>query len=130
MVIIDANIVLRYVLNDHPDLSQKAAGIIEKQSVLLPIEAACEVIYVLQKVYHVDRKQINSFLRELIHSDLIFVEKKEIFLAALEYYKKTRLDFVDTLLWAYSTIKKQTVLTFDKELAKYMQRGWAENEVF
>jgi len=53
MVIVDANIVLRYLLDDHPVLSPKAADILEQHSVTLPIEAACEVVYVLQKVYKV-----------------------------------------------------------------------------
>ncbi|KPA12448.1 pilus assembly protein [Candidatus Magnetomorum sp. HK-1] len=48
MTIVDANIVLRYVLNDHEELSSKAADILEHQTVVLPIEAACEVVYVLQ----------------------------------------------------------------------------------
>jgi len=42
MTIIDANIVLRYVLDDHQELSPKAADILEHQIVILPIEAACE----------------------------------------------------------------------------------------
>ncbi len=128
MVIIDANIVLRYILNDHPELSSQAANIIERQSVLLPIEAACEVVYVLQKVYHVERKQIDFFLRELIVNNFVVVEKRKFFLAALEYYGNTRLDFVDTLLLAYAVIGQQRVLTFDKELVKYMQRELSEVE--
>jgi predicted nucleic acid-binding protein len=44
MVIVDANIVLRYLLDDHPELSPKAADILEQHSVTLPIEAACEVV--------------------------------------------------------------------------------------
>ena len=50
MSIVDANVVLRYLLDDHPDLSAKAADILEQNTVTLPIEVACEVVYVLQKV--------------------------------------------------------------------------------
>jgi predicted nucleic-acid-binding protein len=67
---IDANIVLRYILDDHEKLSQKAADIIEQQSVTLPIEAACEVVYVLQKVYSVDRQRIQQHLSELVNEQL------------------------------------------------------------
>lgn len=49
MSIVDANIVLRYLLDDHAELSEKAAAILERQTVTLPIEVACEVVYVLQK---------------------------------------------------------------------------------
>ncbi len=52
MPLVDANIVLRYILNDHPQLSQQAADVLEQQTVIAPIEVVCEVVYVLQKVYH------------------------------------------------------------------------------
>lgn len=50
MSLVDANVVLHYLLDDHAELSAKATEIIEQQAVTLPMEAACEVVYVLQKV--------------------------------------------------------------------------------
>ena len=50
MQIADANIVLRYVLNDHTELSMRAAEILEYHDVVVPVEVICEVVYVLQKV--------------------------------------------------------------------------------
>lgn len=58
MSLIDANVVLRYLLDDHAELSAKAAEIIEQQTVTMTMEVACEVVYVLQKVYAVKRKDI------------------------------------------------------------------------
>lgn len=60
MSIVDANILLRYLLDDHPDLSTKAAEILEQQTVTAPMEVACEVVYVLQKVYAVERQEIRQ----------------------------------------------------------------------
>ena len=54
MSVVDANVVLRYLLDDHTELSQKAADMLGQQNVTLPLEVACEVVYVLQKVYAVD----------------------------------------------------------------------------
>ncbi len=128
MPIIDANIVLRYVLDDHQELSPKAADILEHQVVMLPIEAACEVVYVLQKVYQVDRPQIQERLTGLVNEQLIMVEKTNVFLKALECYGTTTFDFVDTLLCAYHAVEKQEVLTFDRKLHKLIQRTSLENE--
>jgi hypothetical protein len=44
MSIVDANIVLRYLLDDHAELSPKAADILERRSVTLPVEVGCEVV--------------------------------------------------------------------------------------
>jgi predicted nucleic-acid-binding protein len=123
MTIIDANIVLRYILDDHTELSPKAADILENQSVMLPIEAACEVVYVLQKVYQVDRQQIQQYLSELVNEQLITVEKTEVFLKALDCYGTTTFDFVDTLLWAYHIVEQHDVLTFDQKLSKHIFRS-------
>jgi predicted nucleic-acid-binding protein len=122
MSIIDANVILRYILDDHAELSPKAAEILEQQqTVTLTLEVACEVVYVLQKVYVVDRKEIQRQLSNLLHEELVAMEKSSVFLAALDYYSTSKLDFVDTLLWAYHAIEQQEVHTFDSKLAKLIQ---------
>ena len=123
MAIVDANVVLRYLLDDHPELSTKAAEILEQHTVTLPIEVACEVVYVLQKVYHIERHQIKRFLTELIDEKLIIIDKTDIFMKGLEYYSTTTLDWVDALLLAYQVVKQEEVFTFDDKLHKYIQRN-------
>ena len=110
------------LLDDHAELSPKAADIIEHQSVTLPMEAACEVVYVLQKIYNVDRQYIQRQLSGLVDQQLVFVEKPDVFLKALECYCSTTFDFVDTLLWGYHVIEQYDVLTFDKKLRKFIER--------
>lgn len=121
MNIVDANIILRYVLDDHTELSPKAAAILEQQIVTLPIEVACEVVYVLQKVYAVDREEICQQLGNLLNENLVAMEKPVVFLKALECYSKSKFDFVDCLLWAYHTVDLQTIFTFDNKLHKFIQ---------
>ncbi len=75
MSLVDANVVLRYLLDDHTKLSAKATEIIEQQAVTLPMEAACEVVYVLQKVYAVERKDIQRQLGALLDETLVSMEK-------------------------------------------------------
>ena len=123
MALVDANIVLRYVLNDHPQLSQQAADILEQQSVIVPVEVVCEVVFVLQKVYRVSRDEIRKKLCDLLDESLISVEKPEVFRQALQAYATTSLDMVDTLLWAYAVVEQQQVLTFDEQLRKYLSRS-------
>jgi len=63
MSVVDANVVLRYVLDDHAELSPRAAEILEQQTAILLMEVACEVVYVLQKVM-VDVAVTNQKLRD------------------------------------------------------------------
>jgi len=126
MQIVDANIILRYLLDDHAELSSKAAEILEQQTVTLPIEVACEVVYVLQKVYAVERKDIQQQLSQLLNEKLVEMEKPDIFLSALECYSSSALDFVDTLLWSYHTVEQHEIFTFDSKLNKHIQRDTAQ----
>lgn len=126
MSIVDANIILRYLLDDHEELSPKAAEILEQETPILPMEVACEVVYVLQKVYSVDRKEIQENLCGLLDIPLISLDKPAVLRQALEYYSRTKLDFVDTLLWAYHAVENQTVFTFDEKLKKYIQKNSIE----
>lgn len=123
MGLVDANIVLRYLLDDHAELSSKATDILERQSVTLPVEVGCEVVYVLQKVYAVERKEIQQRLGALLNEGLVSMEKPAVFLKALECYGDSALDFVDTLLWAYQIIEGQEVFTFDNKLLKQLQQA-------
>lgn len=44
--LIDANVILRYLLGDHPEYSEKAKKVIEEGAYTLP-EVIAEVVYVL-----------------------------------------------------------------------------------
>lgn len=122
MSVVDANVVLRYLLDDHAELSPKATEILEQQSVTLPVEVGCEVVYVLQKVYAVERKHIQQQLANLVNEGLVSMDKPALFLKALECYGDSTFDFVDTLLWAYQTVEQRQVFTFDDKLLKYIRR--------
>lgn len=121
MKIIDANIILRYLLNDHDELSAKAATIIEDNEVLLPNEVIAEVVYVLEKVYNVKNEEICDTLLALFKYKNFTVDDFEVLKEALLLFSRRRIDFVDTLLYAYNKVKGYQVFTFDKKLKKLLE---------
>jgi len=121
MLLVDANIVLRYILDDHPELSTRAAEILEQHEALLPLEVVCEIVYVLQKVYSVPRKEIQAKLCALLDDRLISVEKTESLRQALSVYCTKNLDIVNALLWAYHNVEHHQVMTFDEKLSKLLE---------
>lgn len=62
MKIVDANVVLRYLLNDIEDQAIIATNYLEQQKVDIPTEVIAEIVYVLEKVYKINRKKISSKL--------------------------------------------------------------------
>jgi len=120
-VILDANIILRYLLRDHEELYKKAEEIFNRillgeLKAVIPTVIVAEVIYVLQKLYKVDRQTISEVLIELLKPKSIKTENKDILFQALKIYANSNLDFADCLLCAYS--KDYEVISFDKDLKK------------
>ncbi|MEQ8187753.1 MAG: PIN domain-containing protein [Candidatus Eremiobacterota bacterium] len=121
MQIVDANIILRYLLEDIEELANKASDILENNELFIPNEIIAEVVYVLEKVYKVNRKDIQKSLIEFLNYENIHTQDSDLLKEALEIYSKRQLDFVDTLLLSYNKIKKYTVFTFDKKLMKLLK---------
>lgn len=120
MQILDANIVLRYLLGDHEDLSEQAARIIDNNATHLPTEVLCEVVYVLEKVYKAERTDICSqLILYLTNTDTLLPNQQVAFLA-LRYYTERKLDFVDCLLAGYAIAEGTEIHTFDKNLRKFI----------
>jgi len=118
MQIVDANIILRYLLSDHEELSVKAEEIIDNNSIYLPIEVICEVVYVLNKVYNVSRSDISDELISFIRELDVTVPSQESVLAGLKNFGVENIDFVDCILAGYAEADGAQIHTFDRKLRK------------
>jgi len=118
MRIVDANIILRYLLDDDPQLAAKATAILEQGTVHAPFEVLAEVVYVMQGVYAVPRTEISSTLRQFIELANITTDNTPVLAEALQIYAERGLDFVDAILCAYHRIDGHEIETFDKKLKK------------
>ena len=118
MKIVDANFILRYLLNDVEDQAKEAFSILNSCSVSLLNEVIAEIVYVLEKVYRIDRKRICDELKDLIESENIIVDNIDVMTYALDIFWKSRLDFIDSLLCAYANVSNAKIYTFDKKLIK------------
>ncbi len=119
MLIIDANVVLRFLLQDH-ELSEKANKIILNNQVFIFNEVLAEIVYVLQKVYHIERSEIKDGLIQFIETNSVQVHDIKVCIVALKTYCDNNIDFVDALLFAQRKINKKQVATFDKRLNRLL----------
>jgi predicted nucleic-acid-binding protein len=121
MKIIDANIVLRYLLEDHQELSAKANEIITNNQVVLMIEVVAEVVYVLSGVYNVPREEIAEVIIEFGTLDNITFKNKLITINALQNFSNCNLDFIDCVLLSYNMLRNYEIFSFDKKLMKQIE---------
>lgn len=109
--LVDANIVLRYMLRDDDKMFRIAEQAIRDGAFLLP-EVLAEIVYVLLGVYSVPRAELASQLRILLRE--VQSGHPEVLNAALETFGSTKLDFVDCHLAAYNKHLGDKVVSFDR----------------
>lgn len=120
MPLIDANIILRYLMNDHRVMSPRAREIILSGAETTP-EVLAEVVYVLRGVYHVDRPSIAATLESFIQE--VTLSHKAAIAYACRLYGQRSLDFVDCLLAGYHHIDGTEISTFDEKLERVLLRN-------
>jgi predicted nucleic-acid-binding protein len=122
MVILDSNAILRVVLKDNIEMENIVKKTLLEQYCLITVEVVAEVVYVLTKVYKLDRIIVFDSLKYIFEISNVTVLKKEIVFLAFNFFVDTNLSFVDSLLVSYSKIENYDVLIFDKELKKYLAK--------
>ena len=121
MILLDANVVLRYLLDDHEQMSAQAEKYIQEEDTCMTIEVAAEVVYVLRRVYSVERNKISESVKCVL--ELAGCTEPEVLREALSIYGATSLDFVDCVLCAYHAVKGHEIRTFDKKLMKRLEQA-------
>ena len=86
MRFIDANIILRYILDDHAELSPKAKKLIDENIVETPIETICEVVFVLSRTYGIARKDIADTLLDFYENTNCILLHREAVIRGIEYF--------------------------------------------
>jgi predicted nucleic-acid-binding protein len=120
--LIDTNVILRYLLDDHEKFSARAKAFMKKVSQAkvkaeIPAVVVTETIYVMEKFYKIPRHEITDTLSRLLNFNGIVNSDKSEILEALIKYAETNADIVDCLLAALSTADKLFV-SFDKDFKK------------
>jgi len=120
MVLFDTNVILRYILRDNLAMTEKIKRQLSIEIGYVPIEVIAEVVYVLSKVYKVERNIISQIITDITNTDKIRIIDTNVVQHALEVFASSSLDFVDCLLVGYAKEKQYFVFTFDKKLQKYL----------
>jgi len=121
MLYLDTNVILRYLLQDCGQFIAQSKEYIENNKAYIRNEVFAEVVYVLNKTYQVPKNEIANILKELLSLNTIEVDSREVINLALDVFETKNIDFVDSLLCAYSKLLKINVVSFDKKLNKCME---------
>ncbi len=117
-MLIDANVILRFLIGDNPEMMITARQVIESGEAYTLPSVLAEVIYVLNGHYEVERPVIRDTLKHLL--DRVGIEYPDVVKSALDYYADRNVDFVDALLISRAKLLGEEVLSFDKRLNRLM----------
>lgn len=116
MILLDANVVLRFLLNDDAIQASQAENFISSNKVTVLLGVLAEIVYVLTGVYKVPRNKTASILTGFGKLPNVNFEDKEIAFESLDKFSKDKIDFIDCILISYNQIKGYPVVSFDKKL--------------
>jgi predicted nucleic acid-binding protein len=130
--LLDANVILRFVLGDDPIQSPRAHALmkrLETSEELAEVEdvVLAETIWVLEKRAHVPRFEIVRILSDLLVFPGIRYRAKRVGLQALAHFGSTSCDIADCLLAARAKSRHSKMLSFDHDFKK-LGCAWEEPE--
>lgn len=122
--LLDANVVLRFFTQDHPEKAKEATALFEKaknKQAVLVLDAIilAEVIYTLEAYYKRPRQDIANTLLQLVTSHGIEAEPHLLIVNALLRYKGQPVDFPDAWLAAVAFQRKLSIASFDKDFDRF-----------
>ena len=119
---IDANVILRYLTKDPPEMAEAALKTFRdakngKVFLLVTNLTVAEVVWVLESFYRYSKNQIAETLTEFLLCDGLEVESLDLLIEALALYQEKNLDFADAFL-AVTALQKgtPTIYSFDAHL--------------
>jgi predicted nucleic-acid-binding protein len=122
MIGLDTNILVRYITQDDPGQSKKAAHEIEKalsagETFFITDIVMCELVWVLETAYGYDHREIVPVLESILRTKQFQFENKDLLWKSLADYRNKKGDFADHLIGhAGHKIGCRETLTFDTEL--------------
>ena len=120
MAFVDANILLRWLLGDHEELSARAEDLIQEAkpaSLLVTDVIVAEIVYVLRGTGR-DRRQTSEALLLVGRTDAFKYENKELIMDVTKLLTEIKLDFADCYLLARARREKTGLETFDEPMHK------------
>ena len=127
---VDANVLLRFLTGDPPELAGRASGLLEEAErggVPLRVHSVvvAETVWVLQSFYGYSKGEISGALTPLLEHPALRVEGAGTVIRALEAMASTNVDFADALLAATARSRGEGVASFDKAFRK-LDVQWRE----
>ena len=131
----DTNMFIRFFTSNPEEQSEIANRFFIKVSLKEAELFVCdivisEIVYVLDRVYKVNRNEIYEKIHSILNMENIIIENRSIIVNALSYYKDKNINFNDAYIASHAVKNNiNKVFTFDNDFKKIVEIKIV-NEIF
>lgn len=105
MIGLDTNVLVRYLVQDHPSQSAQATEIIERRLTtenpgFVSVVAVVETVWVLDRAYGLRSREIAAAVERMLQTDVLVVENEQQVFTAMIALKEGRDSFSDAFIAA------------------------------
>jgi|GEM_PF-1540388 len=118
MLLLDANIYIRYILKDNPSQARKAQEIIQTQEIYTDPTIIAEVIWVFTSFYKMNKADFLPCILAIVEQKNNKSPSKKLIIHSLEFFYNHNLSYIDCYLHCLSESKGIPLATFDTQLSK------------
>jgi predicted nucleic-acid-binding protein len=121
----DTNMFLRYLTNEPIELSEKVSSFFNKMESSEYRLYVCdlvvsELVYVLEKVFELSKKEICEKIKVLMLKRNIILENKQIIFKALDVYQELNVNFVDAYIYSHTSKNEvNKIFSFDEHFKRF-----------
>lgn len=125
LVYADTNIFVRYLTNDPLDQSDKVSKLFNelesgKYKLFVCDLVVSELVYVLENVFEMPKKEICEKVKILMIKNNIILENTQIIFKSLDVYRDLNVNFVDAYIYCHSTKNGVSkYFSFDNNFRKF-----------
>lgn len=124
-VVVDANVLLRFLLNDVPAQSARVEHLLGearagKVQILVTQIVVFEIHFALDKYYGFDKKTVGEKLKAILSAQYLQIDGRGILLRAVSLWNENKVSFVDAFLAAQAQSLGVELISFDRKLTKLM----------
>lgn len=127
-LVVDTNVILRFLLNDIPSQVSQFEQKIEqakqgKVRLFIPQIVIFEIDFALRRSYGFNKEKVAKNLKKIVSLNYLEVDGRDIFIEALKLYEEKNLSLPDCFVKAYAKLIGFELFTFDKNLKKEAERA-------
>jgi predicted nucleic-acid-binding protein len=118
---VDTNVLVRVLVDDPGAQKQcNAARQLASDSAAIYISQIVQVetVWVLESAYRFSREAVTGALTELARNEAFVLQRREVFVEALNQMSLGTVDFSDCMILAEARAENAELATFDKKLGK------------